>query len=110
MSLLAHEPFDVASLAERLQLDLSRVRLDVVGPAPEAVTAASADLDLFVNASYASDLPSAAAHSLYVVHFPVAATDRPGRARRLLAGAGRQMAARLTRGVVERTQVVRPNL
>ena len=80
-------------LAERLQLDLGRVTVEVVGPAPEAVTAASGRADLFVNASYASDVPSAAPRSMYVVHFPVVASEQPSRARRLLAGAGSRIAA-----------------
>lgn len=91
VSLVAHSAVDTDGLSERLQLDLSGVTVEVVGPAPEAVTAASGRADVFVNASYASDIPSAAPRSMYVVHFPVTSTDEPSRARRLLADAGRRL-------------------
>jgi glycosyltransferase involved in cell wall biosynthesis len=92
VTLVAHEPFDVEELAERLQLDLSRVRVDVVGPSPEAVTGASGSVELFVNASYASDDLSAAPRSMYVVHFPALPPFNPGRGRRLAISAAARLA------------------
>lgn len=57
-------------LAERLQLDLSRVGAEGVGPGVAAVERASADFDLFVNASYTSSARCLASRGLYYVHFP----------------------------------------
>jgi glycosyltransferase involved in cell wall biosynthesis len=70
VTLLAPEPVDLEALSERLQLDLGGVSVEAVGPGPEAVLRASARADLFVNASFGSDEPSAAPHSLYVTFFP----------------------------------------
>ncbi|MPY95238.1 MAG: glycosyltransferase [Acidimicrobiia bacterium] len=92
VTLVAHDPFDPAELGERLQLDLGRTTVRVVGPAPEAVTAASAQVDLFVNASYASDDRAAAAHNLYVVHFPALPPFDPPRARRLAISVSARLA------------------
>src|SRR5690606_23687745 len=96
VTLLAHEPFDRIELGERLQLDLGRTAVRAVGPAPEAVTAASSEADLFVNASYASDDRAAAPHNLYVVHFPALPPFDPPRARRLAISASARL-ARLAR-------------
>ncbi len=93
VTLLAHEAFDPVALGERLQLDLSGTTLRVVGPAPEAVTAASAEVDLFINASYASDDRAAAAHNVYVVHFPALPPFDPPRSRRT----GISLSARVAR-------------
>lgn len=95
VTLVAHEPFDVADLGERLQLDLAATSLRVVGPAPEAVTAASAEVELFVNASYASDDRAAAPHNLYVVHFPALPPFDPPRPRRLAISASARLARAL---------------
>ena len=43
VTLLTPEPFDVAALAEHLQLDLSSTTLRVIQSEPNAATAASAD-------------------------------------------------------------------
>lgn len=93
VTLIGHEAFDVGALGERLQLDLSRVEVAVIGPGPEAVTAASAAADVFVNASYASDDRSACPRSLYVVHFPALPPFHPGRSRRLAISGGARVAA-----------------
>jgi len=93
VEIVGHEVLDTTGLAERLQLDLSGVGVRVVDPVREAVGAASADYDLFVNASYGGTEPSRAAHGLYVVHFPVRSPFALGRLRRraaaVLAGAAR---------------------
>lgn len=70
VELLGHERFDPAALGERLALDLSRCTVRTVPHSSAAVTAASRDATLFVNVSHRSRDASAAARSLYVVHFP----------------------------------------
>lgn len=70
VELVAHERLDLQALSERLALDLSGCTLRVVPHSSVAVTAASADVDLFVNVSHRSRDASAAPRSLYVVHFP----------------------------------------
>lgn len=92
VTILAHEAVDLAELGERLQLDLAATRARVIGPAPEAVTAASAEADLFVNASYASDDRAAARRNLYVVHFPALPPFDPPPARRWAIGASARLA------------------
>lgn len=77
VSLIAHEPIDLDALGERLQLDLSKVEVDVIPLGTEAVEEASAELDLFVNASYMSGARCRAAHGLYVVHFPTPPSPEP---------------------------------
>ena len=70
VTLLTHEPLDLVALGERLQLDLSAVHTRRVDLAPEAVSEASEDFDLLVNASYTSEAENRARAGLYVVHFP----------------------------------------
>ncbi len=70
VELLAHDQVDTAALGERLGLDLSGCTVRVVPHASAAITAASADADLFVNVSHRSREAPAAPKSLYVVHFP----------------------------------------
>lgn len=71
VELVGHEPVDLGVLGERLALDLSGCTVRVVPQASAAVTAASAEVDLFVNVSHRSREASAARRSLYVVHFPM---------------------------------------
>lgn len=81
VELLTHEPFDRDALAERLSLDLSGCTVREVPHASAAVTEASRGLDLLVNVSHRSRDASAAARSLYVVHFPTAfGSAEPARA------------------------------
>jgi glycosyltransferase involved in cell wall biosynthesis len=68
--LLSHAPLDLDALGERLHLDLSRVGVRQIERGPGAVEDASADVDLFVNASYTSTVRNRAQAGLYVVHFP----------------------------------------
>lgn len=70
VTVLAHRDFDVDALSERLSLDLSGCTLTTVDVGATAVSAASAEFDLFVNGSYLSPVVNRAAHGLYVVHFP----------------------------------------
>ena len=73
VTLLAHEPVDLAWLGERLGVDLSRVVVDVIDPTAP-LEDATRPFDLLVNLSYRDHGRSGARHGIYVVHFP----DRPG--------------------------------
>lgn len=73
VTLLAHEPIDLAWLGERLDLDLTGVDVRVVEET-EPLHEATAGYDLLLNASYRSHGRNGARHGVYVVHFP----DRPG--------------------------------
>ncbi|QGG95842.1 glycosyltransferase family 4 protein [Actinomarinicola tropica] len=92
VELLAIEDVDLDVLGERLGCDLAGVGVRRIGDDLDAVERATADLDLFVNASYLSSERSSARHSIYVVHFPAAlhGADSPRR--------------RLTRAVDESTR------
>lgn len=70
LDLLSHDPVDLDWLAERLHLDLAKVRTRELEDEPGAVTQASKDYDLFVNVSYMSVDRAGTTDSLYVVHFP----------------------------------------
>ena len=90
VTLLAHEPVDLAWLGERLGFDLSRVTVAVID-ATAALEEATRTFDLLVNLSYRDHGRSGARHGLYVVHFP----DRPGAAmatwQRALSALGRPL-------------------
>lgn len=73
VTILSHEAFDVAALAERLDLDLSGVEVRVVDPCA-SMERVSSEFDVFVNASYRSHARNGARRGIYVVHFP----DEPG--------------------------------
>jgi glycosyltransferase involved in cell wall biosynthesis len=88
VELLAHAPVDRSWLGERLGLDLGAVGVRLVPEAAGGVTAASADYDLLVNASYQSGDPNRARHGLYVVHFPGPLPSAAARARTRLARLG----------------------
>ena len=62
---------DLDKLASHLSVDLTGVRLRIVPCEDETeVAKASADYDLFVNATYMSNLEPRAARSAYVCFFP----------------------------------------
>ncbi|MGE0881677.1 MAG: glycosyltransferase [Acidimicrobiia bacterium] len=63
-------PIDKERTLERLGVDLTNVTTRIVGDHDSALSAASADYDLFVNCTYLSGTPSLARHGLYIVHFP----------------------------------------
>ncbi len=86
--LLAHEDVDLAWLGERLDLDLSRVAVDVLDD-DLGVARASAAYDLFVNASYLSWDANRARRGMFIVHFPGPRPDGAEQARRWLAGRAR---------------------
>lgn len=91
LTLLAHEPIDLDVLQERLALDLSAVAVTEVEATPEAITAASTDCDLFINASFGSVARSAAPASIYVVYFPVLPQLQRSPIRRVIAERGRAL-------------------
>ncbi len=70
VTLLASADFDVEQLSERLSLDLTGCRLEVVDGGPMEVAEASGRFDLFVNGSYLSSVRNRATTGIYVVHFP----------------------------------------
>lgn len=76
VDLLSHDAVDLDWLAERLQLDLSGVRVRELPDRSGAATAASADYDLFANVSFMSADRAASRRSLYVVHFPTPTVAR----------------------------------
>jgi glycosyltransferase involved in cell wall biosynthesis len=87
VDLVAHEPVDLGWLGERLHLDLAKLGVVEAPDHAGGVTAASADYDVFVNASYRSGDPSRAGRGVYVVHFPGPRPTRVERTRHRLAGA-----------------------
>src|SRR5262249_6421711 len=70
VDLLTPDPVDLRAIGERLRLDLARVRRRRIPARDEAATAASADYDLFVNATYMAVPVSRARRSLFLVFFP----------------------------------------
>lgn len=76
--LFAGEAIDAAVLEERLHVDLSGVDIEVVGTNTERAEAATATVDVFINASYMSRLRNRARHGIYVVHFPSGPPKPPG--------------------------------
>lgn len=77
VDLLVHEPVDLDFLGERLQLDLSRCGTREVALGDPDVADATADYDLFLNASFHSAAVNRATHGIYVVHFPVPPAEEP---------------------------------
>jgi len=71
VELITHQPVDLRFLEERLNVDLSRVRLRCVPDLPfDLLGEITADYDLFINGSHFSFVPSRARHSLMFVYFP----------------------------------------
>jgi glycosyltransferase involved in cell wall biosynthesis len=91
VTLLAHEPLDIEILQERLALDLSGVTVTEVEATPDAISAASGDADVFINASFGSVARSTAPASLYVVYFPVLPQLERSALRRAVAARGRSL-------------------
>ena len=69
--LITHRPIGRDELADALHMDLDRVGIRVI-PAlpPNRFAEFTREYDLFVNASFMTNQPSAAAHSLMLVLFP----------------------------------------
>ena len=82
VDLLVMEPFDAVVASERLGADLTDLSQRQVLGRSAYLLEASADYDVLVNTSFASQLPSAARVSIYYVHFPVP-HEEPGLPRRL---------------------------
>jgi glycosyltransferase involved in cell wall biosynthesis len=88
--LFAGEAVDRHLLEERLHVDLTGVAVEVVGTNTERAEAATATVDVFINASYMSRLRNLAEHGIYVVHFPSGPPKPPGWMAPLVA-AGRRL-------------------
>lgn len=88
VTLLAHEPLDRDDLGEKLQLDLSRLRVEQVDDEPGSVEVASQAHDLLINASFTSTDQCGARRGIYVVHFP----QEPLRSSSLEDALGRRLA------------------
>jgi glycosyltransferase involved in cell wall biosynthesis len=84
VDLLSHDPVEVDWLADRLQIDLSKVKVRELDDRSGVVTAASADYDLFTNVSFMSHDRAASRRSVYVVHFPTPTIVNLGPARRFV--------------------------
>jgi glycosyltransferase involved in cell wall biosynthesis len=69
VDLISHEPVDLASLQERLGLNLSRVRVVVVDEC-EPIERVSRGYDLLINATYRDTSPNGARRGISIVHFP----------------------------------------
>lgn len=84
VELLGPEQVDWHLLAERLQTNLLPYQRRVVDFAdPATLRRATADYDLFVDTTWASDLAPLGARNLLVVYFPARPTDELDPARRL---------------------------
>ena len=71
VTLITHRPIDLTALGQRLNIDLSRVRLRCVEDLPfDLMAPLTAEYDLFINGSHSSYVPSRAAHSIMFVYFP----------------------------------------
>lgn len=76
VELISHAPIDIATISQRLALDLAALHLRRVpdSPANARLSAVSAEYDLLINMSQGDLFPSAARRSLLIVHFPAELT------------------------------------
>lgn len=71
VTLITHRPADPAALGERLNVDLSNVRIRCVEEVPyEHLSPLTAEYDLFINGCHSSTVASRAKHSMMFVYFP----------------------------------------
>ena len=70
VTLLTHEPVDLATIAAQFQLDLAGVAVRYVADSASAVSQASAEYDLFINASHLDYVAPRARRNALVVYFP----------------------------------------
>ena len=71
VTLITHQPVDLAAIGNRLNIDLSRVKLRCVEDLPfDLMAPVTAEYDLFINGSHFSFVPSRAKHSIMFVYFP----------------------------------------
>lgn len=82
--LIGHEPIDVGWLESRFGVDLTGVESLVLPDRVGALSVASKELDVLVNASFMSAESNRAKRGLYYVHFPTQLDPPTGRATRLL--------------------------
>lgn len=90
VTLLTHQPVDLAWLGTRLGLDLSRIQLKLVPDAPQGrcVAAESARYDLFINTSHGDLLAACARRNALLVFFPAALPAPQPQLALLTLGAG----------------------
>lgn len=93
VDLIAHEAVDLASLQERLGLDLSRVRVVVVDEC-EPIERVSRGYDLLINATYRDMSPNGARRGISIVHFPHVPSASLSRWQIRMMGALRRSARR----------------
>ena len=75
VTLITHQPVDLAAIGSRLNIDLSKVHLRCVEYLPDDLLAPmTAEYDLFINGSNFSFISSRARHSLMFVYFPFLGT------------------------------------
>lgn len=86
VELLGPEEFDVDALADRLDLDLSRVTARRIGSHLGALRWVSHDYDLVVNVSFMSHEAVRSRHSIYIVHFPAEVSKDLSRAQKMVIG------------------------
>ncbi len=70
VDVIAPEPADLVAMGDRLRLRLDGVRMRLVEDDPAAVSRASADYDLFINATFMRLPASRAKRSMLLVFFP----------------------------------------
>ena len=71
VTLITHQPVDLAKIGKRLNVDLSQVQLRCVEDLPfDLLAPMTAEYDLFINGSHFSFVPNRAKHSIMFVYFP----------------------------------------
>lgn len=71
VTVISHAPVEVAILAQRLHLDLSRVKFSFIPDEPPALLEAlTENYDVFINASHMDIPPTRAKRSVMLVYFP----------------------------------------
>lgn len=77
VDLIAHQPLDLAAVAQRLAIDLESIAFRVVADSPgnQRLSALSAEYDLLINASHGDLFSARAARNVLYVHFPQSLSD-----------------------------------
>lgn len=92
--LLSYAPLDRADMGRKLDLDLSRTRVDVIEDLGiGSLAASSADFDVLFNCSYLSPERSGARKGIYLVFFPTPFDHDLSRVRKALIRLGSKMDA-----------------
>ncbi|HEY0735713.1 MAG TPA: glycosyltransferase [Herpetosiphonaceae bacterium] len=77
VDLIAHQPLDLAAVAQRLAMDLDSIAFRAVADSPgnQRLSAVSAEYDMLINASHGDLFPARAARNVLYVHFPQPLSD-----------------------------------